>query len=69
MLLRQSVSSAAQQLLCACITADMRMHNSCCACVAQLLCTNYCPDLWHTPNKKRGCTFLTEAIPILVIST
>ena len=27
MLLRQSVSSVAQQLLCACITADMRMHN------------------------------------------
>ena len=47
MLLRQSVSSVAQQLLCACITADMRMHNSCCACGSQLLCTNYYPDLRH----------------------
>ena len=28
MLLRQLVSPVAQQLLCACITADMRMHNS-----------------------------------------
>ena len=27
MLLRQLVSPVAQQLLCACITADMRMHN------------------------------------------
>ena len=25
--LKQPVSSVAQQLLCACITADMRMHN------------------------------------------
>ena len=48
MLLRQSVSSVAQQLLCACITADMRMHNTCCACGSQLLYTNYYPDLWHT---------------------
>ena len=45
MLLRQSVSSVAQQLLCACITADMRMHNTCCACGSQLLYTNYYPDL------------------------
>ena len=50
MLLRQLVSSAAQQLLCACITSDMRMHNSWCACVGQLLCANYYPDLWHTLN-------------------
>ncbi len=35
----------AQQLLCACITADMRMHNTCCACGSQLLYTNYYPDL------------------------
>ena len=28
---------AAQQLLCACITADMRSHNTCCACVDQLM--------------------------------
>ena len=41
MLLRQSVSSVAQQLLCACITADMRMHNRWCACDGQLLCANY----------------------------
>ena len=54
MLLRQSVSPVAQQLLCACITADMRMHNSCCACVAQLLYTNYCPDLWHPKKQKKG---------------
>ncbi len=32
--------SAAQQLLCACITADMRSHNTCCASGNQLLCTN-----------------------------
>ena len=37
--------SVAQHLLCACITADMRMHNSCCACGSQLLCTNYHSDL------------------------
>ena len=43
--LRQSVSSVAQQLLCACITADMRMHNTCCAYGSQLLCTNYYLDL------------------------
>mgnify|MGYP004453172527 len=64
MLLTQSVSPAAQQLLCACITADMRMHNTCCACGSQLLCTNYHSDLWHTLinqeifliNTKRGLT-------------
>ena len=42
---RQLVSTVAQQLLCACITADMRMHNTCCACGGQLLCANYYPDL------------------------
>ena len=26
-------------------TADMRMHNTCCACGSQLLYTNYYPDL------------------------
>ena len=41
------ISSVAQQLLCACITADMRMHNTCCACGSQLLYTNYYPDLRH----------------------
>ena len=64
MLLRQLVSSVAQQLLCACITADMRMHNTCCACGSQLLCANYHSDLWHTLinqeifliNTKRGLT-------------
>ena len=45
MLLRQLVSPVAQQLLCACITADMRMHNTCCACGGQLLCANNYPDL------------------------
>ena len=45
MLLRQFVSPVAQQLLCACITADMRMHNTCCACGGQLLCANNYPDL------------------------
>ena len=40
MLLRQLVSPVAQQLLCACITADMHMHNTCCACGGQLLCAN-----------------------------
>ena len=43
--LRQLVSTVAQQLLCACITADMRRHNTCCACGGQLLCANYYPDL------------------------
>jgi len=31
----------------ACITADMRMHNTCCACGSQLLYTNYYPDMTH----------------------
>ena len=31
------ISSAAQQLLCACITADMRSPNSCCASGYQLV--------------------------------
>ena len=46
--LRQLVSPVAQQLLCACITADMRMHNTCCACVSQLLCANYYLNFLHT---------------------
>ena len=54
MLLRQLVSTVAQQLLCACITADVRMHNSCCACDDQLLCANYYPDLCPL------CLFVTE---------
>ena len=33
-------SPAAQQLLCACISAVMRMHNTCCAPVAQLMCSH-----------------------------
>ena len=41
MFLSYLVSTAAQQLLCACITADMRSHIKCCACVDQLLCTNF----------------------------
>ena len=49
MLLRQLVSTVAQQLLCACITADMRMHNTCCACGGQLLCANNYPDLFAHP--------------------
>ena len=31
------ISSAAQQLLCACITADMRSPNTCCASGNQLV--------------------------------
>ena len=31
------MSSAAQQLLCACITADMRSSNTCCASGNQLV--------------------------------
>lgn len=49
MLLRQLVSTVAQQLLCACITADMRMHNTCYACGGQLLCANNYPDLIAHP--------------------
>ena len=49
MLLRQLVSTVAQQLLCAYITADMRMHNTCCACGGQLLCANNYPDLIAHP--------------------
>ena len=49
MLLRQLVSPVAQQLLCACITADMRMHNTCYACGGQLLCANNYPDLIAHP--------------------
>ena len=47
MLLRKLVSSVAQQLLCACIAADMRLHNRWCACVGQLLCANCNLDLWR----------------------
>ena len=56
--LRQSVSPVAQQLLCACITADMRMHNSCCACGSQLLCTNYYPVYYFL------ITFLETFLPL-----
>ena len=42
------MSSAAQQLLCACITADMRSPNTCCASGYHLLCdirkTSYPPS-------------------------
>ena len=31
------------------ITADMRMHNTCCACGGQLLCANYYPYLIAHP--------------------
>ena len=48
MFLRYIASLAAQQLLCACISADMRLHSRWCACGVQLLCTNYYLDLWHT---------------------
>ena len=47
MLLRQLVSTVAQQLLCACLTADMRMHNTCSACGGELLCADNYPDLEH----------------------
>ena len=36
------MSSAAQQLLCACITADMRSSNSCCAIGNQLVGDIFC---------------------------
>ena len=48
MFLSYLVSPAAQQLLCACITADMRSHIKCCACVDQLLCTKF---FLHYMNK------------------
>ena len=35
--LGKPISSAAQQLLCACITADMRSPNTCCASGYQLV--------------------------------
>ena len=35
--LENPISSAAQQLLCACITADMRSPNTCCASGNQLV--------------------------------
>jgi len=40
LLLGKLMFPAAQQLLCACITADMRSHNTCCASGNQLLYTN-----------------------------
>ena len=39
-LLELYASPSAQQLLCACISAVMRMHNRCCALVAQLMCSH-----------------------------
>ena len=62
MLLRQLVSTVAQQLLCACITADMRMHNTCCACGGQLLCANYYPDLYHLSSLTRKYRNLDDSI-------
>ena len=61
MLLRQLVSTVAQQLLCACITADMRMHNTCCACGGQLLCTNYYPDKRSHYPKYKVNTYCPQA--------
>ena len=37
MLLGKSLPSVAQQLLCACISAVMRLHNTCCAHATQVL--------------------------------
>jgi len=39
-------------------TADMRMHNSCCACGDQLLCTNYYPVYYFL------ITFLETFLPL-----
>ena len=41
----QSASKAAQQLLCACISAVVRLHNTCCALVAQLKCSYFCSGI------------------------
>ena len=64
MLLRQLVSTVAQQLLCAYITADMRMHNTCCACGGQLLCANNYPDLIAHPlsSLTRKYRYLNDSI-------
>ena len=53
MLLRQPVSSVAQQLLCACIAADMRLHNRWCACDGQLLCAKLLSRLMMHPPQGR----------------
>ncbi len=68
MLLRQLVSTVAQQLLCACITADMRMHNTCCACGGQLLCANNYPDLFAHPlsSLTRKYRNLDDVIPAVL---
>ena len=39
--LEKLVSLVAQQLLCACISADMRLHDRWCACGGLLLCANF----------------------------
>ena len=46
MLPGKSLPSVAQQLLCACISAVMRLHNTCCALVIQLLCSKLCNSLY-----------------------
>ena len=68
MLLRQLVSTVAQQLLCAYITADMRMHNTCCACGGQLLCANNYPDLIAHPlsSLTRKYRNLDDVIPAVL---
>ncbi|CUQ16697.1 Uncharacterised protein [Segatella copri] len=47
MLPGKSLPSVAQQLLCACISAVMRSHDTCCALVIQLLCSKICNSLHH----------------------
>ena len=47
MLPGKSLLSVAQQLLCACISAVMRSHNTCCASVKQLLYSKICNSLHH----------------------
>ena len=48
--LRYLVSLAAQQLLCSCISAAMRSHNSCCALAYQLLCARTTGDVHAVLN-------------------
>ena len=62
MLLKQPVSSVAQQLLCACITADMRMHNRWCACDGQLLCTNI--QTYDTPSSGTPSGLALQFTPV-----
>ena len=62
MLLSQSVSSVAQQLLCACITADMRMHNRWCACDGQLLCANI--QTYDTPSSGTPSGLALQFTPV-----